>query len=173
MGCAIESQQLRLAYRACGDVADKNDDDDDGHHAGFIHGFDHSVVNSHGACFHEFDLSLPLWQYPHKRLSSSFEITNLSFTDPIETAIETVSAVSIDHAGTCDAIMVWLSYDLGLGPDSMMSTDGRSYRQIVRMLKAPVPIEPQEVGKASLVCKCILGGLDGPEGHQFEVRVAK
>jgi hypothetical protein len=67
------------------DVTEKNDDDndDDGdqNHAGSIHGFDHSVVNSHGACFHEFDLSLPLWQYPHKRLSSSFEIANLSLRE--------------------------------------------------------------------------------------------
>jgi hypothetical protein len=174
LGCAIESKQLRLAYRACGDVTDKNDDDDDNQHpTGSIRGFDQSVVNSHGDCFHEFDLSLPLWQYPHKRLSSSFEIANLSFTDPCETSIESVGRVTIDHEGTCDAIMVWLSYDLGLGPDSMLSTGGRSYRQIVRMMKEPVPIEPHEVGKATLVCKCILGGLDGPEGHQFEIRVDK
>jgi protein arginine N-methyltransferase 7 len=175
MGCAVESEQLRLAYRACGDVADKSDDDGDNdrHHAGSIRGFDHSIVNYSGDCFHEFDLSLPLWQYPHRRLSSSFEIANLSFTDPSETSIETMSRVNIDQVGTCDAIMVWLSYDLGLGHNSMLSTDGRSYRQIVRMLKAPVPIEAQEVGRATLVCKCILGGLDGPEGHQFEIQVDK
>jgi hypothetical protein len=93
--------------------------------------------------------------------------------DPCETSIKFVRRVTIDHEGTCDAIIVWLSYDLGLRTDSMLSTGGRSYRQIVRMMKAPVPIEPHEVGKATLVCKCSLGGLDEAEGHQFEIREDK
>jgi hypothetical protein len=185
MGCAIESEQLRLAYRACGDATSKKDgnanEDEDEHtvdqreRTGSIRGFDHSVVNAHGDCFHKFDLSLSLWQYPYKRLSPQFEIANLSFSDPLETpSIESISRGSMDRTGTCDAIIVWLEYDLGLGSDaSTLSTDGRSYRQIVRMMKTPVPIEPHEIGKAALVCKCILGGLDGAEDHQFEIRVDK
>jgi SAM-dependent methyltransferase len=167
MGCAIESEQLRMAYKACGD-----DNVEDGR----IRGFDHGIVSKYGARFHEFDLSLPMWQYSYRRLSPTFELAALSFTEPLENAIATVSRTRFERAGFCDAILMWLQYELDFGSEMApgeLSTDDRSHRQIVRMLKEPVSIPPRQVENASLVCKCIIGGLDRPDDHQFELHIEK
>jgi hypothetical protein len=167
MGCIIESEQLRSAYVACGNRLD-------GSSSSLVRGFDHSFVNQM-CSFHEFDLSLPLWQYESTRLTDDVELGTLLFRSPTSPAVlRNISRAPFRKAGTCDALVVWLEYVFPTtGTETQyLRTDGPSHKQIVRRLKSPVQsIRPEDVGKAEVVCRSFFGGLDAHTDHDFDVKI--
>jgi hypothetical protein len=100
MAAAVEFTSLHLAYSEVGDCC----------------GFQHFLLDQKGARQYEtYDLSIQLWQYDHKLLTSPFQIGLIDYTgNRIEDAIEQdpnfTSEGSVNVAGSCHAIVTWVEY---------------------------------------------------------------
>lgn len=175
LGCIIESDQLHSAYCACGDGR------------GSILGLNHSLVNQTGDNFHEFDLSIPIWQYDYTVLSDVAELAVLSYCDPVSPPIieKVISRAPFHTAGRCDALMVWLEYSSQVAHSvnandkpsgrmkTVLSTNSQSHRQIVRMLKKPTRwlVSATEALSSEFVCTSWFGGGAASEDHQFDIQI--
>jgi type III protein arginine methyltransferase len=166
-GCAIQAHDLGQAYRACDPV---------------IRGVKHAVVNELGHRFSEFDLSLPMWQYDYTRLSEEVELARIDY-EGSEIIMNNSGIVqsSFHTSGTCHAMLIWIHYGMPHEDDDdgkddkqifLISTNDRSHRQIVRLLREPVVVKDRDITKGiALSCKSKFGGLEGGEDHQFELEI--
>jgi protein arginine N-methyltransferase 7 len=157
MGCAIEAPDLGQAYNKCNHL---------------LHGFKHDAINEHGNQFSEFDMSLPLWQYNYTPLTESFELARIDYLEGSILNNRTVVKQAFNRTGTCHAMLVWIEYGVSVGDDmKILSTRGRSHRQIFRMLSEAVTVGEGDPGSTIFCCRASLGELKGPEDHQFEIHI--
>jgi hypothetical protein len=125
MGCAIESIELYNAYSRCGDT-----DNDES-----ICGWDHSLVNHYAARYHEHDLWLPLWQYPHRALTAPFELATLNYVrleiegNGIWREVEFIES----EKGICHGIKIWIEYVYN--EELIINTNRMPYNQGFQLLK--------------------------------------
>ena len=191
LGMIIESDQLRSAYRPCGDNNDN-----------CIRGIDHTFVNQVGGTqFHTFDLTLPVaWQYEYTVLTETVELGVLDYNNSDNSNIghpkgfndesaattmtnppmlSSVVSGSFVKAGRCDALLVWLEYcfdtdcdDHSVTNNNSIATLDRSHRQIVRMLALPTP-RVLDVAHARFICRSQFGGCEETtQDHWFDVRIS-
>ena len=155
MGCAIQSTQLGQAYKGC---------------ASNLCGFHHGIVNQHGDRFHHYDLSLPMWQYEYTELTDSFELARLDYDSCEILNDRSVVKSRFRMAGSCHAILMWIDYGIpGQGESNVLSSKGRSYRQLVRMLPNPVDITDEVIETMCICCQILIGGLLGPDDYQVDI----
>lgn len=140
MGCIIESNQIRSAYRACGDHNATTKDES-------ICGLDHSFVNEIGSRFNEYDLSLPLWQFDYNVLSDVIELGNLAYCDPTAPPfVEPIVARAGFHtAGRCDALLVWLEYFFPASHRLATTRKTADYQQTSQPKTASEPSRSNEI----------------------------
>lgn len=157
MGCAIEAPDLGQAYNKCNHQ---------------LRGFKHDTINEHGNQFSEFDMSLPSWQYNYTPLTESFELARIDYRQGSILNNRTVVKQVFNRTGTCHAMLVWIEYGVSVGDGTkILSTSGRSHRQIFRMLSEAVIIGEEDPGSTIFCCRASLGDLKGPEDHQFEIHI--
>jgi protein arginine N-methyltransferase 7 len=159
MGCAIQSDSIHGAYKGCGNEESES-----------ICGFDHSIVNQFAARYHEYDLSIPLWQYQYTALTDSFEIANLNYnTLMIEGNGEWREAPFINKSadgGTCHGLMYWIEYGLDSNNSTsvmMISTRTRPCNQGVRLLKTPCRVDESQMFQ----CRLTVGADDDLSNHEI------
>jgi hypothetical protein len=75
-------------------------------------------------------------------------------------------------------MLMWIEYGIPTEGDKaeILSTKGRSYQQIVRMLPDPIVINPADIQSSQTFfrCKITIGKSDGQqEEHRFEFSVEK
>ena len=180
-GCIIESFQLKGAYTTCG-----NSKSTDGKSSkATVCGFDHSRANQYGDRFHEYDLSLPLWEYDYVELTDSFEIIKIPYDNSFEGAkipkqLTSKIRVPFQRGGTCHAMMTWIDYgvrtDCGCTDSSSMefhSTLGRSYHQLIRMLPEAVVLEEGAYHLYELICDAEFGNQKNLNSHKFDLKIEK
>ena len=161
MGCAIQANDLASAYKGCDTE---------------LMGFNHDVINQYGNRFSEYDLSLPMWNYDYVVLSDEVELVKIDYgtCEIINNKIWVDS--TFQKVGTCHAMLSWIEYVITNGREGkncVISTKtGTSFRQIVRMLPEAVSITEDDIkGGTKLSCRTTIGGLLGPDDHQFEIVV--
>jgi hypothetical protein len=158
MGCAIQSEAIYDAYKACGDES------------GSVCGFDHSLFNQYAARHHENELSIPVWQYRHHEITESFEIAALNYnTLTIENnGVWTTSPfVNISETTTCHGVKVWIEYSLG-NTESVITTRSRPYNQGIKLLRKPCHIDS---GKAFQYRITVGGDFPNHEVHMIDLKV--
>ena len=150
MGALIESEQLRSAYRSCGDEEQK------------ICGLDHSTVNRYGGDFSVVDLSLPMWQYSYRKLSSDLELVLIDCTKPSSDNIRTTVKTSFPTESRCDALMIWLEYSCDMGNDGALTFSSlrQSSKQLIRMLPKSVSVASQTMKDLEVEVLTSIGGLE-------------
>jgi hypothetical protein len=160
VGCIIESDQLSSAYSPLENQS--------------IRGIKHEFVNTHGGRFHEYDLTLPMWQYEYRMLSDVVELGILAYSVSSRTCDETTTFLPLHTSGRCDALMVWLEYEFqttksDAASAESFSTNCMAHKQIVRMLQhRPSVLE----GESKAVCKSKFGGCDDlDDDHSFDVQI--
>lgn len=172
MGCAIQSDSIYNAYKGCGDR----------HHIGkqdstAVCGFDHAIVNSMGARYHEYDLSIPIWQYQNTELTDAFEIVKLDYNQLVidgngEWAKAPFSLNTSD--ATCHGLLLWIEYyypSADTEQSETISTKLFQYNQVVRLMETPIPVE----GDSMLHCRMTIGknAIVNHEIHAIELTVTK
>jgi protein arginine N-methyltransferase 7 len=160
MGCAIQSDQLRSAYRACGDEKGK------------IHGLDHQYVNAIGADFHQYNLNLPMWQYEYQMLSAPCVLATLDYRSPGNGPVRGEAQMPFTAKGRCDALLIWVEYSAVADCTLRYTTNNHFHHQAVRMLPTSWIVDPSEMSKTALICQSQIGGLDPFNCHSFEVQIA-
>jgi protein arginine N-methyltransferase 7 len=162
MGCAIEAFDLGKAYKGCDST---------------LRGFKHNVMNEYGDRFHEFDLSLPMWQYDYKQLTDNVELARIDYNTCDIANNRTIVRSKFRTAGQCHALLVWIDYGIpaGQGSHTLSTKEGGSYRQLLRMLPKVVSIEDKDIDSDTTVlcCSALLGNLKGLDDHQFDVWIEK
>ncbi|CAB9525208.1 arginine N-methyltransferase 7 [Seminavis robusta] len=174
-GCAIESASLKQAYGRCG--GGENGDDK----SSWICGFDHQQANCHGDRFHQYDLCLPMWEYEYRELTASFEIARLDYnnngttcTTGQEQQYSFSSRAPFLTKGTCHSVLVWVEYGVRVGKTDCFeshATLGRSYRQLVRMLRSPVVLDEGSFGQQELLCRFEFGNQKDLESYKLELSI--
>ena len=132
MGCAVESSQLRSAYKPCGDDSRQ------------ILGLDHSYINNVGGDVSKYDLCLPMWQYDYREISEQVELTTLNFKVAESEPGKTKSQAKFILDGQFDAILYWVEYDFDnhRGADKLsFSGKGQSSLQLVRMMQPSIAVK--------------------------------
>ena len=164
MGCTIQATELSTAYKRCDPE---------------LMGFNHDVINQYGNRFHEYDLSLPMWNYNYDVLSDGIELARIEY-DGTSNAIVNNGAwiqAPFNKSGACHALLSWIEYVIRTGEDQtcVISTkSGTSYRQIVRMLREPEVITENDIQSGiKFCCRATIGGLEGSEDHQFDLLVKR
>lgn len=150
MACAIESEDLRQAYRAAGDSKAASCES--------ICGLDHSSINQHGCNFQGYDMSLCIWQYKHKQLSPNVELARLDYCQPAEGSKQTSASSLFETKGCFDALLIWLEFEcsnIEISPLSTVHT--KSYRQCVRRLNSSkhVGSTSELKVKTTLLCESV------------------
>ncbi|GAX12926.1 type III protein arginine methyltransferase [Fistulifera solaris] len=161
MACVIESEQLRSAYSRCGDEDES------------ILGLDHSHLNSIAGDFTRYDVSLPLfWQFEHKKLTDDFLMD--SFEMGANTPFDGVRVGAMEQfkrTGRVDAVVFWIEYDFPKAGWSI-STSGKPYHQLVRMLPNPsIYIEESDLEDVVVCIDFFYGGLSPPLTHDCDVAI--
>ena len=166
MVCGIQCENLAQAYRACGDENE------------MICGFKHAVVNKYGNRFHQHDISLRACEYEHTVLTEKVQVARISFEEPCSiTGNNTWTRLPFLREGTCHGILCWIDYGLRIGKSQddcsfhVLSTNTPYHRQLFRMLPCPVSISKEDMDHVTFLFRARLGGLDGLEDHQFDVRI--
>ena len=146
MACAIESVELRSAYKACGDTESR------------LMGFDHKYINKLGGDFSQFDLVLPMWQYEYTRLSENVELAYLDFErscddDGHHLGQVFASKAKFTRKGNFDAVMVWVEFEFhSLEGSISLHTCRPGNLQLIRMAKQSEEIFDDATKRASLEC---------------------
>jgi len=163
MACVVEFKDFISAYGKVGDET------------GLVSGFRHDSVNHYGDRYHTYDVSLPLWQYRHKRLSKPFCIASIPYegtTPSIDALCEPVKFISV---GSAHAVIVWVDYKCRCGVSGgsdcfdTISTASSSYQQLVRKLHKPMIVTEIDVqNQTKYHYKASFGDdLTGIEDHSF------
>jgi protein arginine N-methyltransferase 7 len=164
MGCALQSDAIHGAYQGCGDDSSS------------VCGFDHSMVNKLGARYHEYDLSIPLWQYTHSELTTAFEIARMDYNKLVIEGNGQWKQVPFlaNVGGVCHGLLLWIEYSYPsdkIATREVISTKGSPYNQVVRLMKCPV-----NANKAS-VFRCRIKIDEDLEGkreiHDIELKVGE
>jgi hypothetical protein len=171
MACVVEFDDFFSAYGKVG-VDD------------LVSGFRHSAVNYYGNRYHTYDVSLPLWQYRYKQISTSISVAKMSYegeAPTIETGVD--CAAELTSAGTAHAVVFWVDYacrvadesrDGGAGDNyDLISTASSTHRQLVRKLLESVAITEEHVAVGAKVYVKASFGADpsGIEDHAFSFEV--
>ena len=155
MACGVECQELRSAYRACG-ARDGTDQS--------ICGFDHAVINQHGADFESHEMRLPLWQYEYDRITADVELGQLNFCRPDHDPIQTAISLPVTKSATLDAIVIWVEYFCG--DHIHYSTSGISCRHLIHRLNHSRLVDVQSTVTMTTSL------LDGSNADAFTVEVS-
>jgi len=185
-GCAIQSFQLKGAYSGCGAESDMQDDSND---KATVGGFDHSRANQYGDRFDRYDLSLSMGEYDVTELTEPFEISRLEYDSTISSPSRGEGAIAkggvtvrapFVRDGVCHGMVVWISYGINQRPgDSenasfdFYSRQGRSDRQLFRMLPKPVSVEKADIAKHEIVCHLQIGNQKQLESYAISLDIEK
>jgi protein arginine N-methyltransferase 7 len=161
MACVIESEQLRSAYSRCGDRDE------------CILGLDHTHLNSIAGDFTRYDVSIPLfWQFDYKKLTDDFLMD--SFEMGANTPFDGVRVGAMEQfkrTGQVDAVVFWIEYDF-LKAGLSISTSGKPYHQLVRMLPNPsIYIEESDLKDVVVCIDFFYGGLLPPLTHDCDISI--
>ena len=161
MVCAIESEQLRAAYRCCGDREGSS----------HVCGLDHTALTELRTG-HRTLLSLPMWQIDYRALTANFEIASLLYDTPSHDDLRFSSELVVREGGRVDAVMVWLEYQCGRGNDvQTYSTNCRSYQQQVHVVQGSLPNFYKDADVTSVGVQLDFGGLDNNMDYRINVRL--
>ena len=168
MACVVEFDDFFSAYGHVGD--------DNSNGGSLVAGFGHNCVNHYGDC-HTYDVSLPLWQYRYRRLSTTCCIASISYEGTDPTIGSTFDSPQLICTGLAQAVVIWVDYACRTGTSNdgsgdifqFISTASSSHRQLVRKLLTPIAITEADVrNKSEFICKASYGtDPDGIEDHSF------
>jgi protein arginine N-methyltransferase 7 len=176
MGCAIQSDALYNAYSGCGGDTDTGNQTKD---SSAVCGVDHGIVNHFAARYHEYDLSLPMWQYEYTKLTDAFEIGKLDYNQlKIEGNGEWREVpFGLRSSGTCHGLLLWIDYGYASETkermsEAMISTKACPYNQVVRLLETPISGVNQE---SVFRCRLSIGGdqMVDNEIHSIELDIVE
>lgn len=159
MACGIQSEQIRSAYRPCGDA------DGDG----FVCGFDHSVINQHAGNFESYDLPLPIWQYDYIPITAEAEIGLLDYCKLSDGPVKAEATMSVTRKGTLDAILVWVEYTFGSSETSigvLRLRESKGTRQLLRRMNHSREVDVTETVSITV------SFLSQPNEDEFRVVVS-
>jgi predicted RNA methylase len=182
MGFAIQSDTIYNAYRRCCGASDSTtaDNDNQTKDASAICGFDHGIVNHFAARCHEYDLSLPMWQYEYTALTDAFEIAKLDYNQLVIEGNGEWREVpfAIQPSGTCHALLLWIDYSYPScstkqgRSEAVISTKACPYNQVIRLMETPISGVNQQ---AVFRCRLAIGGdrMVDNEIHSIELDIVK
>ena len=163
--CGIQCEKLAQAYQGCGD------DSDDA----MICGFRHSILKQYGDRYHQHAFSIRSCEYEYTQLTETVQVSRLCFEASCSITDNNFwTRVHFQQSGTCHGILFWIEYGIRTGRmrEETLSTNTKCHRQLCQLLSSPATISREDIGRgASLLCRIRLGGLDGVEDHQFDVRI--
>jgi len=149
MMCGIECEDLISAYKGCQEQ---------------ICGFDHRVVNAYGDRYHTYDLSIPIWQYDHTRVTTPVRVALLDYVNGRMDSGSMQDFVFTANK-TCHCMLCWVEYHAE-GVDAIFSTGRLPYNQTIRLLKDPLP--PSMTRK--LQAKLVVGDIADNRSHDMFVQ---
>jgi protein arginine N-methyltransferase 7 len=159
MVCAFESQDIGRAYSHC----DNN----------ILCGFQHDVINAH-APLYDHDICIPAWQYDITPLTKAMAVATIDYhtCEIIQEGTTPLHVVPLTKSGTCHGMLMWIDYGISLegGKMGVLSTYGRSHKQVIRMLPCPVEIDPNHVldNKATFSCNFVWKSTTSGEGEDYD-----
>ncbi len=168
MVCVVECDQFCTAYGHVGSST-----------TNIVAGFKHSTVNHFGNRYHEYDVSLPLWQYRYKPLSKPTCVARIPYEGTNPTIESTGGASEITATGHAQAVVIWVDYACRTNKTShqdkteenfdIISTASSSHRQLIRKMSQPFAINEDDVkAGAKFYCRASFGKIsDGIEDHSF------
>lgn len=135
-------------------------------------GFTHDQVNQY-CTLHEHEIALEAWQYRIVPLTETFQVARLDYrTCTISQHSEEIQSRFLKE-GTCHGMLIWIDYGIPTTeqtdhPD-MLSTRGRSYQQVVRMLQVPAKVTPSD----SFCCTVRIGKefANGSSHYHFQAEI--
>ena len=127
LGCAIESQCLRVAYKSL---------------YGKCIGFSHSAVDSFRS--KEYFINIPIWQYDYTKLSPVFELGALHYSGSTRIEAFDWKEAHFDMPGKCDGILLWVQYENTSG--MQFTTFDEKHHQCLYLISNSVPILKKNEG---------------------------
>ena len=110
-----------------------------------MNGFDHSALDAQQENWHTHMYPYKLASYQYTALSTVRTIAELDFTSVEEAAVMSgialSSQITITHAGSCDAVAVWVDYELDEGHTIQQYTvqHGFVHHQTINIKFFPTP----------------------------------
>jgi protein arginine N-methyltransferase 7 len=174
MVCVVECDQFCTAYGHVGSST-----------TNIVAGFKHSIVNHFGNRYHEYDVSLPLWQYRYKPLSKPLCVARIPYEGTNPTIEATDGATEFTSTGHAEAVVIWVDYACRTNNTShqngteenfdIISTASSSHRPLIRKLSESVAVNEDDVQAGTKFhCRASFGdNSDGIEDHSFSFHIRR